>query len=131
MRGEPDRISTEDFDLVDDDNCRHISVFVGSPDIVDDNRLSSYLGELRCFVDRFVFVPMFFNRVCRLVVVNCETCFACPKRQTPELAVRVFVCALNALAEYPGPKDLLVNHRTSWGILPQTPVFSLRSRAVT
>jgi hypothetical protein len=26
-----------------------------------------------------------------------------------------------------GPKDLLVSHRTSWGILPQTPVFSLRS----
>jgi hypothetical protein len=26
-----------------------------------------------------------------------------------------------------GPKDLLVGHRTSWGILPQTPVFSLRS----
>jgi hypothetical protein len=25
------------------------------------------------------------------------------------------------------PKDLLVGHRTSWGILPQTPVFSLRS----
>jgi hypothetical protein len=24
-------------------------------------------------------------------------------------------------------KDLLVPHRTSWGILPQTPVFSLRS----
>jgi hypothetical protein len=29
--------------------------------------------------------------------------------------------------EHPGPKDLLVSHRTSWGILPQTPVFSLRS----
>jgi hypothetical protein len=26
-----------------------------------------------------------------------------------------------------GPKDLLVGHRISWGILPQTPVFSLRS----
>jgi hypothetical protein len=24
-------------------------------------------------------------------------------------------------------KDLLASHRTSWGILPQTPVFSLRS----
>ena len=27
----------------------------------------------------------------------------------------------------PRPKDLLVSHRTSWGILPQSPVFSLRS----
>src|SRR5277367_543429 len=26
-----------------------------------------------------------------------------------------------------GPKDLVLSHRTSWGILPQTPVFSLRS----
>jgi hypothetical protein len=26
-----------------------------------------------------------------------------------------------------GPEGLLVGHRTSWGILPQTPVFSLRS----
>ena len=26
-----------------------------------------------------------------------------------------------------GPTDLLACHRTSWGILPQTPVFSLRS----
>jgi hypothetical protein len=26
-----------------------------------------------------------------------------------------------------GPKDLLVGHRISWGILLQTPVFSLRS----
>jgi hypothetical protein len=26
-----------------------------------------------------------------------------------------------------GPKDLLVSHRASWGILPQTLVFSLRS----
>jgi hypothetical protein len=32
-----------------------------------------------------------------------------------------------ALTEQTGPKDLLVSHRTSWGILPQTPVFSLRS----
>jgi hypothetical protein len=32
-----------------------------------------------------------------------------------------------ALTEHPGQKDLLVTHRTSWGILPQTPVFSLRS----
>jgi hypothetical protein len=31
------------------------------------------------------------------------------------------------LTEHPRPKDLLVSHRTSWGILPQTPVFSLRS----
>jgi hypothetical protein len=29
--------------------------------------------------------------------------------------------------EHPGPKDLLASHRTSWGILPKTPVFSLRS----
>jgi hypothetical protein len=28
---------------------------------------------------------------------------------------------------HPGPNDLLVRHRASWGILPQTPVFSLRS----
>jgi hypothetical protein len=27
----------------------------------------------------------------------------------------------------PGPKDLLVSSRASWGILPQTTVFSLRS----
>jgi hypothetical protein len=33
-----------------------------------------------------------------------------------------------ALIEHPGPKDLLVSHRTSWGVLPQTLVFSLRSR---
>jgi hypothetical protein len=32
-----------------------------------------------------------------------------------------------SLTEHPGPKDLLVCYRTSWGILPQTPVFSLRS----
>jgi hypothetical protein len=32
-----------------------------------------------------------------------------------------------SLTEHPGPKDLLVCHRTSWGILPQTPVFSLLS----
>jgi hypothetical protein len=25
-----------------------------------------------------------------------------------------------------GPNELVVGHRTSWGILPQTPVFSLR-----
>jgi hypothetical protein len=30
-------------------------------------------------------------------------------------------------SEHSGPKDLLVGYRTSWGILPQTPVFSLRS----
>jgi hypothetical protein len=29
--------------------------------------------------------------------------------------------------EDPGPNDPLVRHRASWGILPQTPVFSLRS----
>jgi hypothetical protein len=31
------------------------------------------------------------------------------------------------VTEHPGPSHLLVSHRTSWGILPQTPVFSLRS----
>jgi hypothetical protein len=35
--------------------------------------------------------------------------------------------SITALIELPGPTDLLVSHRTSWGILPQTPVFSLRS----
>jgi hypothetical protein len=30
-------------------------------------------------------------------------------------------------ALWTGPKDLLVGHRTSWWILPQTPVFSLCS----
>jgi hypothetical protein len=34
---------------------------------------------------------------------------------------------MTAFTEHPGPKDLLVTHRASWGILPHTPVFSLRS----
>ena len=31
--------------------------------------------------------------------------------------------APGGLGVHPGPKDLLVTHRTSWGILPQTPDF--------
>jgi hypothetical protein len=34
--------------------------------------------------------------------------------------------SITALTAHPGPKDMLVSHRISWGIL-QTPVFSLRS----
>jgi hypothetical protein len=51
--------------------------------------------------------------------------------QTPVFSLRSARChwhiSITALAEVPGPKDLIVSHRTSWGILPQTPVFSLRS----
>ena len=34
---------------------------------------------------------------------------------------------MTALTEHPGPYLLVISHRNSWGILPQTPVFSLRS----
>jgi hypothetical protein len=37
------------------------------------------------------------------------------------------IAPVDVFGVWTGPKDLLVGHRTSWGILPQTPVFSLRS----
>jgi hypothetical protein len=42
-------------------------------------------------------------------------------------AVTDWYIFLTALTELPAPSDLFVCHRTSWGILPQTPVLSLRS----
>jgi hypothetical protein len=44
----------------------------------------------------------------------------------PLLKLHVRRCRCQ-LTEHPGPNDLSVSYRTSWGILPQTPVFSLRS----
>jgi hypothetical protein len=52
--------------------------------------------------------------------------------EAPANTVNQRLCEKCTLLKYyfrmlPDPKDMLVSHRTSWGILPQTPVFSLRS----
>ena len=54
----------------------------------------------------------------------CAMCTSCKNRETDTIILKKDG---SLTTTHPGPKDLVLSHRASWGILPQTPVFSLRS----